>query len=62
MNKPTPMEDNAAKRRTEQRVAFWLAVIIGGFITLSIGGMLLFDIYGEKQAGAFSSPHDAADR
>jgi len=62
MNEKTPMEKNAAKRKAESKAAFWLAVIVGGFIVLSIGGMLVFDAYGEKLAGAAYAPKDAADR
>lgn len=58
MNKPTPKQQNAANRKGEQRAAFWLAVIVGGFVALSIVGMLVFDYYGENSSKVMSAPSD----
>ena len=62
MNEKTTSELNAEKRNAEAKAARLLGMIVGGFIVLSIGGMMVFDMYGEKQAGSAYAPSDAADR
>lgn len=60
--KSAALPQAGAKEKAEARTAFLLAVIFGGLIVAAIGGMLVFDMYGEQQAKIMNAPAEAAHR
>lgn len=57
-----PNPEIEAKSRAERRAAIVLGIVFAVFMVVSIVGMIVFDIYGEKMAGTINAPTSQTGR